>query len=115
MLVVQLASGQVIIEFAASSLFSKSDIQRYDCSSLVRSHAHFVSFKLCIMRYVYMASLYFCCPDEQYLLCVLIDHYFVFIRIVLGNVFDICIMDQVFCFITRKYNWCSKQNQNIFI
>jgi len=43
---------------ASECLCSKCDIRRYDCSSLVRSHAYLVLFKLCIMRYVYPASLY---------------------------------------------------------
>jgi len=67
MLVIRLTSGQVVVEFAASFRCSKSDIQRYDCSSLVRSHAYFVLFKLCITCYVYAASCYFCRPDDQYL------------------------------------------------
>jgi len=39
-LVVRLASGKCVIEYAASCLFSKSDIKSHDCSSLVRSHLY---------------------------------------------------------------------------
>jgi len=87
MLVIQLASGQFVIEFAASFFCCKSNIQRSDCLSLVRSQAYFVLFKLSIMCYVYVASLNFSyCPDDQYLLCVLVAYYFVFILIVRGKV-----------------------------
>jgi len=61
-LVIRLSSGQTIIKFSALCLCSNGDIQRYDYSSLVRSHAYFVLFSLNIMCYVYVTSLYFLLP-----------------------------------------------------
>jgi len=82
-----ITSGQFVIEFAAFFLCSKSDIPGFDCSSLIRSYAYFILFKLSIIFYVYVASFYFLLPWWSISLVCVVAYYFAIVRIVRGKVF----------------------------